>query len=92
MPACPAHRSSCRSGARESEELAGSSRRRGEELAGSSYLRRSFAPEIDHESPGKEEEREARRRREVSYTRSLERGRLGRGEVNSQTLVCCCPG
>ena len=55
--------------------------REGEEGGFGSYLRRSSAPEIDHESPAEEEEREARRRREVSYTRSLERGRLGRGEV-----------
>merc|ERR1719471_517760 len=46
--------------------------REGEEGGFGSYLRRSSAPEIDHESPGEEEEREARRRREVSYTRSLE--------------------
>ena len=54
----------------------------GEEGQVSAFYRRSSAPEIDHESPGEEEERsEARRRREMSYTRSLERGRLGRGEV-----------
>jgi len=40
-----------------------------ESLSGS-YLRRSSAPEIDHESPGEEEERY---KREISYTRSLER-------------------
>jgi len=40
-----------------------------ESLSGS-YLRRSSAPEIDHESPGEEEDRS---RREISYTRSLER-------------------
>jgi uncharacterized protein (UPF0335 family) len=41
-----------------------------ESLSGS-YLRRSSAPEIDHESPGEEEERYRRER--ISYTRSLER-------------------
>eukprot|EP00092_Neocalanus_flemingeri_P003832 GFUD01004128.1.p1 GENE.GFUD01004128.1~~GFUD01004128.1.p1 ORF type:complete len:1203 (+),score=265.86 GFUD01004128.1:433-4041(+) len=40
-----------------------------ESLSGS-YLRRSSAPEIDHESPAEEEDRS---RREISYTRSLER-------------------
>lgn len=51
-------RSSSRPDAPDAESLSGS------------YLRRSSAPEIDHESPGEEEERY---KREISYTRSLER-------------------